>query len=124
MSSKVHERRGAGEEVVDVRRGGRDVVAGELVRVVGRGGRGGGGAGGEADGGGGLPAVPHVRDAVRGGGAAQVPAVQEPRAAALPPRRRRRRQQQQQHHHHQTAGRHQALATAHILLQSLFCLSL
>jgi len=118
VSSKVHERRGAGEEVVDVRRGGRDVVAGELVRVVGRGGRGGGGAGGEADGGGGLPAVPHVRDAVRGGGAAQVPAVQEPRAAALPPRRRRRR------HHHQTAGRHQALATAHILLQSLFCLSL
>ena len=111
----MHERRGAGEEVADVR-GGRVVVAGELVRVVGRGGRGGGGAGGEADGGGGLPAVPHVRDAVRGGGAAQVPAVQEPRAAALPPRRRRRRQQQQ----HQAAGCHrQALATT---AHSLFCL--
>lgn len=87
-----HER--TGQEADDGRRrvGGR--VAGELVRVVGRGGRGGGAAAAEADGGGGVPAVPHVRDAVRGGAAAQVPAVQEPRAAALPPRRRRHQRRQ------------------------------
>lgn len=69
---------------IDGRHGG---VAGELVRVVGRGG---GGGGGEADGGGRVPAVPHVRDALGGRAAAQVPTVQEPRVAALPPRRRRR----------------------------------
>lgn len=85
----MHERAGQEADDDDVRRrvGGR--VAGELVRVVGRGGRGTAGGGAEADGGGGVPAVPHVRDGVRGGAAAQVPAVQEPRAAALPPRRQR-----------------------------------
>jgi hypothetical protein len=60
-----------------------------------------------------VPTVPDVRDAVRGGAAAQVPPVQEPGAAALPPRRRRQQQE--------VGVRQQALANSFVVARSVVC---
>jgi hypothetical protein len=100
----VHEPAAAGQEL--------DGLPGELVLVLGHGG-GGRECAGEAYGGGGVPTVPDVRDAVRGGAAAQVPPVQEPGAAALPPRRRRQQQE--------VGVRQQALANSFVVARSVVC---